>query len=156
MAVISLTTMLHQTSNTLQVGYMNLGKITVITPPDKLFNLNLSYLLVKPSVYVKQQFQAILSKSMDDLNIFMYDQEEDDISWMLSVAQQVDVVIIDVDNCDAVTKQFITFLLAQPNAHYITIDEITPYNLISKNRIWDLDFIVEQLSDEEDNDASEE
>jgi hypothetical protein len=93
---------------------------------------------------------------MDDLNIFMYDQEEDDISWMLSVAQQVDVVIIDVDNCDAVTKQFITFLLAQPNAHYITIDEITPYNLISKNRIWDLDFIVEQLSDEEDNDASEE
>jgi hypothetical protein len=55
-----------------------------------------------------------------------------------------------------VTKQFITFLLAQPNAHYITIDEITPYNLISKNRIWDLDFIVEQLSDEEDNDASEE
>ena len=137
---------------------MNLGKITVITPPDKLFNLNLSYLLIKPSVYVKQQFQTILSKSMDDLNIFMYDHEETDVSWMLSVAQQVDVVIVDVDNCDPVTKQFVTFLLAQPNAHYITSDEITPYNLISKNRIWDLDFIVEQISDldEEDNDASEE
>ena len=135
---------------------MNLGKITVITPPDKLFNLNLSYLLVKPSTLVKQQFQTILSKSIDDLNVFIYDNTEDDIGWMLSVAQQVDVVIIDIDSCDPVTKQFVTFLLAQPNAHYITLDETTPYNLISKNRIWDLDFIIEQLTnpddDEEDTD----
>ena len=135
---------------------MNLGKITVITPPDKLFNLNLSYLLVKPSTLVKQQFQTILSKSIDDLNVFIYDNTEDDIGWMLSVAQQVDVVIIDVDSCDPVTKSFVTFLLAQPNAHYITLDETTPYNLISKNRIWDLDFIIEQLTnpeeDEEDTD----
>jgi hypothetical protein len=135
---------------------MNLGKITVITPPDKLFNLNLSYLLVKPSTLVKQQFQTILSKSIDDLNVFIYDNTEDDIGWMLSVAQQVDVVIVDVDSCDPVTKSFVTFLLAQPNTHYITLDETTPYNLISKNRIWDLDFIIEQLTnpeeDEEDTD----
>ena len=133
---------------------MNLGKITVITPPDKLFNLTLSYLLVKPSVIVKEQFQAILSQSIDDLNVFIYDQEESDISWLLSVAQQVDVVIIDVDNCDAITKQFVTFMIAQPNAHYITRDETTPYNLISKNRIYDLDQLVEQL--QEDADDSEE
>ena len=96
---------------------MNLGKITVITPPDKLFNLNLSYLLVKPSNTVKQQFQTILSKSIDDLNIFIYDEEETDISWLLSVAQQVDVVIIDIDHCDPTTKSFVTFMLAQPNVH---------------------------------------
>lgn len=136
---------------------MNLGKITVITPPDKLFNLTLGYLLVKPSVHVKQQFQAILSKSIDDINVFIYDQEENDISWLLGVAHQADVVIIDVDNCDLLTKQFITFMLAQSNVHYITNDEITPYNLISKNRIYDLDWIVEQLKDqEEDDDVSEE
>lgn len=138
---------------------MNLGKITVITPPDKLFNLNLSYLLVKPSNNVKQQFQTILSKSIDDLNVFIYDEQENDIAWMLSVAQQVDVVIVDVDNCDPITKQFITFMLAQPNAHYITNDETTPYNLISKNRIWDLEAIVEQFTDhdeEDDDDTSQE
>ncbi len=125
---------------------MNLGKITVITPPDKLFNLTLSYLLVKPSVVVKQQFQTILSKSIDDINVFIYDQEESDISWLLSVAHQADVVIIDIDNCDPVTRTFVSFLLAQPNVHYITSDEITPYNLISKNRIYDLNQIIEQLS----------
>jgi hypothetical protein len=129
---------------------MNLGKITVITPPDKLFNLTLSYLLVKPSVHVKQQFQTILSHSLDDLNVFIYDQEETDVSWLLGVAQQVDIVIVDVDNCDETTKKFVTFMLAQPNAHYITSDEITPYNLISKNRIYNLDWIAEQLNDEEE------
>jgi hypothetical protein len=129
---------------------MNLGKITVITPPDKLFNLTLSYLLVKPSVHVKQQFQTILSQSVDDLNVFIYDESDNDISWLLSVAHQVDCVIIDVDNCDTITKQFITFLIAQPHAHYITKDETTPYNLISKNRIWDLDFIVEQINNQDD------
>jgi hypothetical protein len=117
----------------------------------------LGYLLVKPSVTTKQQFQTILSKSIDDVNVFIYDQEESDISWLLGVAHQADVVIIDIDNCDNITKQFVSFMIAQPNAHYITNDEITPYNLISKNRIYNLDQLVEQLQDdEEEDDESEE
>jgi hypothetical protein len=134
---------------------MNLGKITLITPPDKLFNLSLGYLLVKPSLHVKEQFQAILSQSMDDINVFVYDDQETDTSWLLSVAMQADIVIVDIDNCDPVTKQFVTFLIAQPNAHYITNDELTPFNLISKNRIYNLDWIVEQLQSEPDEDSED-
>jgi len=136
---------------------MNLGKITLITPPDKLFNMNLSYLLVKPSNHIKQQFQTILSQSLDDLNIFIYDNDDHDVSWLLSIALQVDCIIIDVDNCDPITDKFVTFILAQPNVYYITSDETTPYNLISKNRIYNLDWIVEQIKNEEDdNDIQEE
>ena len=131
---------------------MNLGKITLITPPDKLFNMNLSYLLVKPSNHIKQQFQTILSQSMDDLNVFIYDTEDMDVSWLLSIAIQVDCVIIDIDNCDTITQSFVTFMLAQPNAYYITSDDVTPYNLISKNRIYNLDLIVEQLKNQEEDD----
>jgi len=112
--------------------------------------MNLSYLLVKPSNFVKEQFQTILSKSIDDLNVFIYDNDDTDTSWLLSVAMQVDCVIIDIDNCDPITEKFITFMLAQPNAYYITSDETTPYKLISKNRIYDLEWIVEQLKSEED------
>ena len=135
---------------------MNLGKITVITPPDKLFNLTLSYLLVKPSILVKEQFQTILSKSIDDLNVFIFDENETDISWLLSVSHQVDCIIIDVDNCEPMTRKFVTFLLAQPNSYYITNDETTPYNLISKNRIYDLNQIVQQLEEEEEDDDIQE
>jgi hypothetical protein len=134
---------------------MNLGKINLITPPDKLFNLNLSYLLVKPSVNVKKQFQTILSHNIEELNVFIYDDNETDISWLLSVSQQADITVIDIDNCDPTTKLFITFLLAQPNTHYITNDELTPYGLISKNRIWNLDAVVAAFTGEEDDDEED-
>jgi hypothetical protein len=134
---------------------MNLGKINLITPPDKLFNLNLSYLLVKPSVNVKQQFQTILSHNIEELNVFIYDDSETDISWLLSVSQQADITVIDIDNCDPTTKLFITFLLAQPNTHYITNDELTPYGLISKNRIWNLDAVVAAFTGEEEDDEED-
>lgn len=134
---------------------MNLGKINLITPPDKLFNLNLGYLLVKPSLHVKQQFQTILSHNIEEINVFMYDDNEHDIDWLLSVANQCDVTIIDVDNCDPTTKLFVTYLLAQPNTHYITNDEITPYSLISKNRIYNLDWIVAQVTGEDELDEGQ-
>lgn len=137
---------------------MNLGKITLITPPDKLFNLTLSYLLVKPSITVKEQFQKILSNSVDDINVFIFDEQENDIDWLLSVAGNVDVIVVDIDNCDPTTKLFSAYLLAQPNVHYITSDETTPYNLLNKNRIYNLDQIAEKianLNEDEDEDEDE-
>lgn len=135
---------------------MNLGKINLITPPDNLFNMNPGYLFVKPSTKLKMQFQTLLSAMQDDVNVFVYDTEEADIAWMLSVSQQVDFIIIDIDNCDPVTKHFISFMLAQPNAYYITNDEVTPWNLISKNRIYSLDWILEAIKEEDDEDDDEE
>ena len=110
---------------------MNLGKINLITPPDKLYNSNISYLLVKPTTKVKLQFQNMLSELDEDINVYIFDDAESDIDWLLGVSQAADVVIIDVDNCDATTKLFVALLLTQANAHYMTSDEITPYNLIS-------------------------
>jgi len=129
---------------------MNLGKINLITPPDKLYNTNISYLLVKPSTKVKVQFQTMLSDIKEDINVYVFDGEESDIDWLLGVAQIVDFVIIDVDNCDQLTKLFISLLLTQPNTHYITNDEITPYKLLSRNRIYNFEWLNEVLNDAED------
>ena len=96
-----------------------------------------------------------MSHNIEELNVFIYDQEETDIGWLLSVAMQADVTVIDIDNCDSTTKLFVTFLLAQPNTHYITNDEITPYGLISKNRIYNLDAVVASFT-EEDEDIDDE
>jgi hypothetical protein len=135
---------------------MNLGKINLITPPDKLFNINPGYLLVKPSTKIKMQFQQILSQCNMDVNVYIYDTDEADIEWMLSVSQQADFVILDIDNCDATTKNFISFLLAQPNSYYITNDEITPWQLISRNRIYNLDWITEVINAVDDGDEEQE
>lgn len=135
---------------------MNLGKITLISPPDRLFNMNISYLLITPSIHVKQQFQTILSSGSDDINVYIYENDESDVSWALSTAFQVDVIIIDVDNCDAITRQFISFILAQPNSYYITNDERTPFDLISKNRIYNLDWLADQIRTAEDDEDYDE
>jgi hypothetical protein len=135
---------------------MSLGKINLITPPDKLFNLNPGYLLVKPSTKVKFQFQQLLSQTEDDINVYIYDTDEADIEWMLSVSQQADFIIIDIDNCDPITKLFLSFLLAQPNSYYLTNDEITPWGLISRNRIYNLDWITEVLTKQDEEDDDEE
>lgn len=124
---------------------MNLGKINLITPPDNLFNLNPGYLLIKPSTKVKMQFQTLLSAIDDDVNVYIYDTEEADIAWMLNAAQNVDYIIIDIDNCDVITKNFISLLLAHPNSYFMTNDEITPWSLISRNRIYNLDWILDVL-----------
>ena len=118
--------------------------------------MNLGYLLVKPSLHVKQQFQTILSQNVEEINVFIYDDDEFDIDWLLSVANQCDVTIIDIDNCDQITHSFVTYLLAQPNTHYITNDEITPYGLINKNRIYNLDGIVEQMMNNNEEDDLDE
>jgi len=117
---------------------MNLGKINVITPPDKLFNQNPSILLVKPTNDTKEAFQRYICKVVDELNIFVFDTNETDFDWLLSVHSYADITIIDVDNCDSITRSFVSFMLAQPDTYYFTKDEITPYHLISKSRIYDL------------------
>jgi len=70
---------------------MNLGKINIVTPPDKLFNLNPSLLLVNPSMLVKQQMQKYLSCSIEEVNVFVYDDREHDLDWLLSVHFRADV-----------------------------------------------------------------
>ena len=112
-------------------------------------------MLVKPSLTVTQQFQTLLSQTDEDINVFIYDSCEVNIDWLLSVSCQADIVIIDVDNCDDITKQFITFMLSRPNVYYITNNELIPYELISKNRIYDLEGIIERTIQEEDDDDSD-
>jgi len=133
---------------------MNLGKINLITPPDRLYNSNVSYLLVQPSAKLKIQLQHNLKQIKEDVNVYVYDNTESDVDWLLSVSQTVDFVIIDIDNCDYQTKLFIALMLTQQNSYYITTDEITPWSLISRNRIFNLDWLTEVLNNnDEDDDA---
>lgn len=129
---------------------MNLGNINLITPPDRLYNSNLSYLLIKPSTKLKLQFQQKLSKIQEDVNVYIFDADETDIDWLLSVCQLSTIIIIDIDNCDRFTKLFVSLILSQPNAYYYTNDDSIPWALISRNRIYNLDWIQEVLDNEEE------
>jgi hypothetical protein len=109
---------------------------------------------VKPSAKLKIQFQHNLKQIDDDVNVYIFDDTETDIDWLLSVGKIADFIIVDIDNCDYQTKLFISLLLIQPNSYYLTSDESTPWSLISRNRIFNLDWVLEVLNgDDEEDDA---
>lgn len=134
---------------------MILGKINLITPPDKLYNSNLSYLLVQPSAKLKIQFQQNLKSIKEDVNVYIFDSNDSDIDWLLSVSQNVDFVIIDIDNCDYQVKLFLSLILTQPNSYYYTNDESIPWQLISRNRVYNLDWVIEVLNQQEEDDEDD-
>lgn len=71
------------------------------------------------------------------LNLYWYENHFDNIEWLISLIKKVDMVIVDVDNVNNDVGAFLSHIIAQPNTFYLTNNNITPYNLISKNRVYD-------------------
>lgn len=68
----------------------------------------------------------------------LYAADEPNISWLLTASKTADCIILDLDNLDTLTANFASLLIAKPTTFYLTNNNIVPYNLISKNRIYDL------------------
>lgn len=119
------------------------GKLNIISPPDQLFNQNPGYLLVRPSKVLKTEFHHMISNSEEEVNVFIFDEGDTDVQWLLSVSHQVGFIIIDADNCDDRIRPFIGILLMHPNSCYIANTDSTNWELISRNRIYNLDGLLE-------------
>tara|TARA_B100001287_G_scaffold276750_1_gene289174 strand:- start:3250 stop:3636 length:387 start_codon:yes stop_codon:yes gene_type:complete len=126
-------------------------KINIITPPDVVHNQSTSFFLIQPSVDVRDQFQNLMAKFEKPFNVYLYDpQTEDDLAydWVLNISKMVDFVILDVDQCEPIMRNLCSYLISLPNTFYLTNDEQTPYNMLSVNRIFNLDWLYEKLKEE--------
>ena len=122
-----------------------MSDITIITPPDILNNDVLGVLLIFPSTILKNDINRVVRKYNIPINIFLYETQEPDLKWMLTHSKKVDYTILDIDNCDLNTRTFVSHLVAQPNTFYLTKDSVTPYNIISKNKFYDLSWLENVL-----------
>jgi hypothetical protein len=114
----------------------------LITSPDKLLNDNLSFLLLNPSVTVKEQFNDML-KELSDAPINLYlSEDENDIAWVLDVAQSVNYIIIDIDNTKE-SQWIIGHLLSFDKTYYLTNQAEMQYNILNINRVYDIRQIAE-------------
>jgi|SRR5210317_661149 hypothetical protein len=122
-------------------------KITVITPPDKVFNNNFSFLLVYPNNDIKQQFQDLIADIDHPFNVYYYEQDDLDhnVDWLLSLVNIADCVIFDIDNTALKIRTLASYIIAQNNTFWLTNDNDTYYNKLSTNRIYNLDFIKEKI-----------
>ena len=126
-------------------------KINIITTPDVIHNKSLSFLLVQPSSNVRDQFQNLLEKFDQPLNIYLYDPQTDEertYDWLLNVTKFVDYTILDIDNLDSIERNLASYIVSLPNTFYLTNDEFTPYNILSVNRIYNLDWLYDKLKED--------
>ena len=116
--------------------------LNLITSPDKLFNKTPSLLLVNPSDIIKENFNSLATKFESDVNLYLYENIEEELSWLLEVAQSVDYIVLDIDN----TKDhhwIIGYLLGFNNTFWLTNGRESVYNIINNNRIYELNQFME-------------
>lgn len=129
-----------------------MSSINVITPPDFLYNQNTSFLLIRPSKDIRIQFENLLKNFKFPVNVYLYDpqiEEEVDYKWLLASSKMVDYAVLDVDNLNPIEKNLAGYFISLNNTFFLTKDELTPYNMISVNRIYNLDWLYEKLQKEE-------
>lgn len=123
--------------------------VTLITPPDKLFNTAYNILLINPSAEVRQGVSDILQKVSKEVNLYLFDDNNSsDIEWLLETMVQSQITILDLDNSGSLVRNFASYIMSNTKTFYLTNDQLTPYNLISANRIYDVYWLQEILNEE--------
>lgn len=117
-----------------------MSDITLITPPDKVFNQSKSILLIYPSEQSKLEIQSILAKATEHYNIYLYNQDAD-VDWLLSVHKFCEKTFIDIDNMPSELSKLVPYLISFNDTFWLTKGEQMYYNKISINRVYDFEFL---------------
>lgn len=123
------------------------ARINLITPPDKLHNFHRTFCLVYPSDDVKSQFQNLIENFDESINVYVYEEKENEpaYTWLLDVVQYSDFVVLDIDNFPPIHRTMISYLLGHSNVFWLTSGESEVYNTISRNRIYNLDWLYDSI-----------
>jgi hypothetical protein len=124
-------------------------KINLITPPDKLQNVHMTFMLVYPTDDTKSQFQNLIDNFDGILNVYLYENSDDNpaLMWLYDVVKYSDYVVLDLDNFPPLHKDAVSYLLAHSNVFWLTKGENIVYNSTSKNRIYNLDWLYDQIGE---------
>jgi len=128
-----------------------MSHIKIITPPDKLYTNNLTFLLIYPGKIIKDEFQDIIFNYEEAFDVYLYDiehKEDHDLNWLLDTCLSSDIVIFDIDNSPSLVRDLASFILANSNTYWLTNSSDNVYNILSKKRIFTLDFLKTQIGAE--------
>ena len=120
-------------------------KVNLITPPDILYNNTYSIVLISANNLLKNELQSCIEKFDINFNIYVLDNENIDINWLLNCIKIANIVIFDIDNADEIIKNFTSYIISHDNVFWLTNREYLYYTSISINRKYDLDFLQEVI-----------
>ena len=116
--------------------------INLITAPDKLLNSNPSVLLVNPSDQLKENFNSHAGNINRAINLYLFENNESEIGWLLDIVSSVDYIILDIDNTK-IQQWIIGYILNFGKTFYLTNTKDIMYNIVNVNRIYELKQFME-------------
>lgn len=123
-----------------------MSDITVITPPDFLSNNNFKMLVINPGVEVRKSLNSVLQQTESTFDLYLYEDVNDsELDWLLQNLESADITVIDIDHCGPIVRNLASYIISKKRTFYLTNDEVTPYNMISSNRIYNLDWLDNYL-----------
>ena len=122
-----------------------MNDINLITYPDKLFSDSLHLLLINPSNDLKNSLQKDFLKDANcNINCYLFENIKPtaaEIDWLLSVFHKSNITIIDVDNTAPWARELLSYMIAKPKTYWLTNNHNSVYNILSNNRVYNLDFL---------------
>jgi hypothetical protein len=124
-----------------------MSDVVLVTPPDRLYTNEYSILLIHPSLVVKEQFQNLLLEADKPVHVYLYElhDEHHQPEWLIDVFQQVDIAIIDIDNCSHEIRDIASYFLSRNKTFWLTNSTESFYNKVSNNQIYTLDFLISKI-----------
>ena len=119
--------------------------INLITAPDKLLNNNSSVLLVNPSDILKEQFNHHAKQFKAPINLYLYENIEEQLGWLFDIIPAVDYIVLDIDNTK-IQNWIIGYILQFDKTFYLTNTPDRLYNVINVNRIFELKQFLERIN----------
>ena len=127
------------------INLEDLNKIKLITYPDRIHDNSSDILLINMSVERLSEFQTkFLADTSVSCNVYIYDSstyEPNTFEWLLSIFRTSKLTIVDLDNINSHLTEFIAYFLSKPTTFWLTNHNKPMYNHISKNKIYDFDFL---------------
>jgi len=120
-----------------------MNQITIITPPDKLYNQGIDILLIYPARDIKNDIQALLFKTEAPINLYVYEDNKNEpyINWLFDIHRMCKLCIIDFDILPHELKCIESFFISFKNTYYRTAGENILFSKISPNRFYSINDI---------------
>ena len=118
-----------------------MNKITLISFPDYYHNQTHKAFLINPTQNEKDAVQSCLVENDMDMAIFLY-ENNDQIEWLLNIANLSDNVYINIDNSEDLSYHYISYLVSRANVSWYSnkID----YSILNKDRVRNINEYIQK------------
>jgi len=117
------------------------NKVTLITYPDYVHNQSKKVLLINSTAEERIEINNWLLKNDIEITIYFYNNDEQ-VAWLLNVANQSDSVYINIDNSTDISYYYTSYLVSKTNT--VWNSQTIDYSILNRGRVRNINEYIEK------------